>query len=189
MDTFNNIISRRSVRGFLVDKIISDENLNKIVDAGMYAPLAVNKVLWHFTVLKDKEMQQKIIDGIIDVLKINPTEHIKKRLSMPNFSPFYGAPAVIVVSGDKKNNWAQSNCGAAIQNMLLMANELGIDSCWVGMGNKFLNSDEAREIRNTIGVPKDYEVVGCVALGYRNTPEVPMPDKHFSERDSIVNIF
>ena len=189
MDTFENIVSRRSVRGFITDNEIPEEMIEKIIDSAMYAPLAVNTVLWHFTVLKNKDMQQKISDGVIGVLKENPTEHIRKRLAMPNFSPFYGAPSVIVVSGDKNNKWSESNCGAAIQNILLAANDLGIDSCWVGMANEFLNSDKAENIRNVIGIPEDYYVVGCVALGYRKEQEIKMPDKHFSEKNSIVNIY
>lgn len=189
MNTFENITGRRTVRGFIRDKQISAADLEQILDAAMYSPLAINTVLWHFTALRDNAMKDKIINGVIDVLKIKPTEHIKMRLAMPNFSPFYGAPTVIVVSGDKNNQWSECNCGAAIQNMLLAANELGIDSCWVGMANKFLNSDEAKDIRKTIGIPDDYKVISCIALGYREKAEIKMPDKHFDKRNEIINIY
>ena len=61
MNTFENIMSRRSVRGFLSDKQISDVQLKKILDAAMYAPLALNTVLWHFTALQNKQMLDKIV--------------------------------------------------------------------------------------------------------------------------------
>ena len=189
MNTFENIMSRRSVRGFLSDKQISDVQLKKIFDAAMYAPLALNTVLWHFTALQNKQMLDKIVSGVIGDLKINPTEHIKMRLAMPNFSPFYGAPTVIVVSGDNNNPWSGINCGAAIQNILLAANDLGIDSCLVGMANKFLNSEKAAEIRQEIGIPEDYSVIGCAALGFRRDAEVKTPNKHFDEIDKIINVY
>lgn len=188
MNTLDAIKERRSVRGFKEDAQISDENLNEILSAAMYAPLAMNRVLWHFSAVQSREILGEIAEKTIALLRKDNSEHIKMRLAMPSFSPYYGAPTVIFVFGDKANIYSESNCGAAMQNMLLAAKELGIDSCWVDMTNGFLKSDGGRGILEKIGMPAGYDLVGCVALGYAKNPEIKMPNKHFDEYESIVNI-
>lgn len=186
-DIIKNIKERRSVRGFDTGKQLTDAELNEITDCALYAPLAVNTPLWHFSVIQNKEILNEIISGTIERLKKSDSEHVKMRLSMPNFSPFYGAPTVIAVSGDKSSPYAESNCGAAIQNMLLCAKSLGISSCWIGMTNEFLNSSEAAEILKKIDVPDNYKIVGCVALGHAlNVPSAP--DKHFDIKSELVTL-
>ena len=54
MNTLDAIKERRSVRGFKEDAQISDENLNEILSAAMYAPLAMNRVLWHFSAVQSR---------------------------------------------------------------------------------------------------------------------------------------
>lgn len=182
-----NIKNRRSIRGFDPSRRVSDENLREILDCAMYAPLAMNKVLWHFSAVQNSEIINGVAEKTIGVMKINPNEHTKMRLAMPNFSPFYGAPTVIFVFAEKGNPFAQSNCGAAMQNMLLAAEALGLNTCWIGMANRYLTLDEAQPLLKKIGMPDGYEIVGCVALGYALNA-AKMPNKHFDERDNIVSI-
>lgn len=181
------IKTRRSVRGFKPDAQISDEALNTILEAAMYAPLAVNKPSWHLTVIQSKDVFDEIVEKTIGVLKINPNDHVKMRLSMPKFSPFYGAPTVIAVTGDLNNEYSHTNSGAAIENMLLAAKTQGVDSCWVCMANKFLGSAEGSELLKRLGMPDGYGIMGCVALGYAEKDEIPMPNKHFDRYDEIIN--
>ncbi len=181
----NIIKERRSVRGFDGEKQISEENVKTIVESAMYAPMALNKVSWHLTVVRDKELLEDISMAIIGKLSESDDSHIKMRLAMPGYSPFYHAPTVIFVTGDKENSYTGNNSGAAIQNMLLSAKCLGIDSCWIGMGNAFLKSEKGKPYMDKLNTPDGYEIIGAVALGYGNV-EVPMPNKHMSEIDEIV---
>lgn len=181
----NIIKERRSVRGFDSEKQISEDAVKTIVESAMYAPMAVNKVSWHLTVVRSKEFLEDISMAIIGKLRESEDSHIKMRLAMPNYSPFYHAPTVIFVTGDKGNVYTGNNAGAAIQNMLLSAKALGIDSCWVGMANNFLKSEKGRAYMDKLCTPDGYEIIGAVALGYGNV-NVPMPDKHMSEIDKIV---
>lgn len=185
METIKAIRERRSVRGFKEDKFIDDKDIKTIVECGMYAPLAVNKVSWHLTVVKNKEFLGNLAQDVINYLNIDPSEHIKMRLSMPGYNPFYHAPTVIFVTGENDNPYSGSNAGAAIQNMLLAAKDLGIDSCWIGLANDFLRSDKAKEYMKKLNTPDGYEIVGAIALGYA-TGETPMPNKHFDKIDEIV---
>ena len=185
METFDTIKERRSVRGFSEEKQIADDKVEKIIESAFFAPLALNKVCWRLAVVQDKKLIDEMVADIIDFLNVKPSEHVKMRLAMPKFSPFYHAPTVIFVMGDKENEYTGSNCGAAIQNMLLCAKDMGIDSCWIGMANKFLKSGGGEKYMKILGCPAGYEIIGAVALGYGNV-NVPMPNKHFEEKDEIV---
>ena len=76
------IKTRRSVRGFKPDAQISDEALNTILEAAMYAPLAVNKPSWHLTVIQSKAALDEIVEKTIDMTII-----INKGLSTDQATP------------------------------------------------------------------------------------------------------
>ncbi len=185
METIKTIKERRSTRAFDKERQISTEVVETIVESAMYAPMALNKVSWHLTVVRNPEFLAEISSGIIEHLSKSSDAHIKMRLSMPNYNPFYHAPTVIFVTGDKENQYTQNNSGAAIQNMLLSAKDMGIDSCWVALGNPFLKSEAGKSFMEKLKAPKNYEIVGAVALGYA-AKEIPVPNKHFDEIDNIV---
>ena len=185
METLAVIKDRRSVRGFDPEKQIPKDKLDKIIESAMFAPMALNRVSWHLTIVQSKEFLDEMVLDIIGKLSENPTEHIKMRLAMPKFSPFYHAPTVIFVTGDKENVYTENNAGAAIENMLLSAKDMGIDSCWIGMANDFLKSDKGKKYMDRLNTPKDWKIIGAVALGYAEKDTV-MPSKHFDEMDEIV---
>lgn len=185
METIKVIKERRAVRGFDPEKQLNIEDVNTIVECGMYAPMAINKVSWHLTVVRSKEFLAELSKDVIAHMSINPTDHIKMRLAMPNYNPFYHAPTVIFVTGDKNNTCTGVNAGAAIENMLLAAKDLGIDSCWIGLANDFLKSEKGKAYMDKLNTPEDYEIISAVAFGYKNV-DVSMPNKHFDEIDDIV---
>lgn len=57
-EVMENILTRRSVRAFL-KKEIPMEELEQIVKAGAYAPSAMNRQTWKFTVLTDREKNRQ----------------------------------------------------------------------------------------------------------------------------------
>ncbi len=181
------IKTRRSIRGFDTEKQVGEEAVAKILESAMYAPLAVNKPSWHLSVVRNADVIKEIADGTIKALSVNPNDHVKKRLAMPNFSPFYGAPTVVVVTGDKENTYSEYNAGAAIENMLLAAKAESVDSCWVCLSNVFLETEEGISLLEKIGMPEGYTIMGCVALGYAVKDEIPMPNKHMDKYNELIN--
>ncbi len=185
METIKVIKERRSCRGFCEDRQIEKEDVLKIVESAMYAPMALNKVSWHLTVVQDADFLAEMSAEIISFLGKKPNDHVKMRLAMPRYNPFYHAPTVIFVMGDKENANTNRNAGAAIENMLLAAKDMGIDSCWVGLGNDFLNSEAGKPFTKKLEMPENYEIIGAVALGFAEK-EIPMPNKHMDEKEKIV---
>ena len=60
---YQNIMTRASVRAYS-DKPVEDEKIDKMLHAGMAAPSAVNIQPWHFVVVKDKAMLEKIAEEV-----------------------------------------------------------------------------------------------------------------------------
>ena len=109
----NAIFNRRSIRKY-INKDISEDIINKIIKAGMAAPSAGNEQPWHFILINDKNI-------LNEIPKFHPYSQMLKEVS-----------CAIVVCGDLslekyEGFWVQ-DCSAATQNMLLMAQELGLGS-------------------------------------------------------------
>lgn len=76
----------------------------------------------------------------------------------------YNAPTLIIVSGNKTATAPLVDCSAAIQNMLLSAESIGIGSVWLGLIKSFFKlKDEVKKL----GIPDGYEPYYGVAFGYK----------------------
>lgn len=158
METIKNIIERRSIRKY-TNKNISDEDLNQILKAAMYAPSGVNAQPWEFVVVRDK----KLLSSITEI--------------QPYSQPLNQADAAIIVCGDLnkqvfKDLWIQ-DCSAATQNILLAANDLGIGSVWLGI---YPNEEIVSGLKNLINAPENIVPFSVVSLGY------PDEERQTSER-------
>lgn len=118
MELFEAIFNRRSIRRYSAKKV-ENELLEKIIEAGMYAPSAVNKQPWHFVVFRNKQLIQSIIN------------------IHPNASMLQKASAGILICFDTKlqhdEGYGPVDCSAATQNMLLAAHGLNLGACWIGI--------------------------------------------------------
>ena len=102
MDVMEAIYTRRAVREFTLETI-SDDLLRKLIDAAIQAPSAVNQQPWSFTVVQNDDLLARISrESKTHMLKTSPaalvSHHFQELLSDPNFSIFYKAPVLIVIS-------------------------------------------------------------------------------------------
>jgi len=157
------IKSRRSSRAFKPEQI-KQEEVDLMIEAGIYAPSGHNSQPWHFTVIQNREVMNDINNVSKQVMSKMEIDWIKKAGLNPNFDITYNAPTLIVVSGRKDALTWKTDCDAAIQNILIAAESLNIGSVWLGfLTFGFTVEGEAEKI----GVPEGYEVVYGVALGYK----------------------
>ncbi len=168
--TIENILSRRSIRNYL-DKPIPEADLKWIVKCGIYAPTARNKQNWHFTVITDREMIERInnltLEGM-DRLGI-PKE--------PDYHVFFHAPAVIIMSSAIEG-FSEMNCGCALENMAIAARSLGLDSCIIGQTRYMFNQANTVDLSRMLKIPDGYQHDAAICFGYREgeNPE-PKPRK------------
>jgi nitroreductase len=91
------IKDRRTTRSYKKE-MITEVELNKIIEAGMWAPSGHNRQPWHFTIIENKEIMKKINFD---------TKKICKNIDDPlyfgwannhKYDAFYGAPILILLS-------------------------------------------------------------------------------------------
>ncbi len=121
MNTSEAIRSRRSIRKYVEGAIIPQEHYEQILEAAMMAPSACNRRPWEFVVVENREKLEQLM------------QH------QPYTKMLKTASAAIVVCGRPdlqkgicEGFWPE-DCGAAIQNLLLQAWELGYGTCWCGL--------------------------------------------------------
>ncbi len=172
-ETLSTIKNRRSIRNFKNEQIKDDE-LQAVLDAGIYAPSA-NDQAWHFTVIQNKELLSWLnYEAKESAKKYKP---LKELANNEGFNIFYSAPTVILVSGEEKAIAIESDCAAATENMLLAAESIGLGSCWIGFVLVAFNSPKAKEYLKELGIPDGYKPYASVALGYKNVEAVSAPPR------------
>lgn len=153
---------RRSIRKFN-DKPVPDEVLRKILLAGNSAPSALNN--------QKKALVAIVGDGakakLNEVVKINSTKETVERITARlngEFNFFYNAPVLILVTSCDVL-YPEADCSCAIENMYLMATDLGLGACWINQLTK-VKYPELREFLKKSGLDESYEVYGALAVGY-----------------------
>jgi nitroreductase len=145
MDLLEGIKSRRSVREFR-DKEVGDDLIQRILEAGRWAPSGLNNQPWRFKVLRGG-----LKDGIASYTKYG---RIIKNAS-----------ACIAVFLDGEESYDRTKdvmaVGACMQNMLLAVHSLGLGGVWLG---EILNKRE--KVEEALGVPSSCELMAVVALGW-----------------------
>lgn len=172
------IKSRRSIRKFKPDQIAYTE-LQEILECALYAPSAMNQQKWHFTVVQDKDMLNRMLFLIKENILKSGQDGFIKRANTPGYNPLYAAPTVIIVSAEEKTPFTQFDCGAAAQNIALAATAQGIGSCIIATSAFLFAADKNHALKKELGIPEGYAHVCTVALGYRDgeNPEAPPRNK------------
>lgn len=176
MNTYESIITRRSTRKYL-DKEVSQELLEKIIETGRYAPSGGNSQSNHFLVIQNKQ----IIDHLVKMVErafsqMEITENMYRSLQNSiNLSKkggyvfCYNAPVLIIVANKKDYGNNQADCALALENMMLEANELDLGSCYINQ-LKWLNEDKKiLSYLQSLGMNEDERVYGSLIVGYPDT--------------------
>jgi nitroreductase len=164
MDAMETILTRRSIRKYS-GKRISDEQIEQLLKAAMYAPSAVNKQPWHFLVFRDAAIKKNIIEF------------------HPNASMLTGADAGILVCYDENLQhdvgYGPVDCSAATQNILLAAHAEGLGAVWVGI---YPRQNRIEAVCRLFSLPHNIKPFSIISLGY------PAEKKAFPNRFNRARI-
>lgn len=172
-DVFETIYHRRTIRRFDARQI-EEETLQKILDAGIYAPSAGGRQGVLFVVCQDKEVNERLgkikrANSNISMSK-NGNYVSKEQPSIaddPNIkNAFYDAPTVITMFAPKNFLFSQDDCACAAENIMLAADALGIGSCYLGQGWPAFADPYGQEILKNWKIPSGYYAVMQLLLGY-----------------------
>jgi nitroreductase len=168
-DVLINIYTRRSVRDYKPDDV-PDEILKELINAGTYAPSAVNRQPWRFVVIKDRDMISRLSarakKTLLEHAEKATDPHVKQMLGamrMPEFNIFYNAPVLVLIFAAPDAYSPEYDCALAAENMMLAARSLGIGSCWIGFGMP-LGSD--KEVLDELKVPANHKLMAPLIFGY-----------------------
>ena len=159
MEAIEAIMTRRSIRKYS-SQPVSDEVQNVILRAGMAAPSAGDQRPWHFVVIRDKSILDKI-----------PEFH--KHATM-----LKEAQVGILVCADTScekypGRWPLDSA-ACTQNILLAAHSMGLGAVWVGI---YPVEERMKGVSKLLGIPDGVKPVSIVSLGY--PAEKKEPDDRF----------
>ena len=168
MNTLEAIMTRHSYREKYKSTSVPREDLTKIMEAGLAAPSGCNKQTTSLIAVDDPQILVRLHQVI---------------------QPAAGetAPAMICVLTQRiiaysDKCYAVHDYSAAIQNMLLMAVELGYESCWYE--GHVTDADRiGDQMAKILGVPEDYELVCFLPIGVEEEKVRGPKKKEFTERD------
>lgn len=162
MNTIDAIMKRKSTRNFKSEQI-SEDVLETVLKAGMAAPIALAAYdSLHITVVQDEQLIKKIFDEAQEM--VFAAIGIRKSLD-------YGAKTLIVVSSKPAHRAGMdyANGGIVIENMVLAATGIGVDSCI--MGAPIAALAENKKLSDRIGIPDGFKPVLGVVFGYAENDE------------------
>ncbi|MBP2649806.1 MAG: nitroreductase [Firmicutes bacterium] len=167
-DVFDAMREVHSVRNFKPIQV-SEPTLTRIMEAACWAPSAGNLQPWYFYVVTNDTLKNKIAEVCDDQQQVNE------------------APVIIVVLADPARSNAEygergaqlyclQDTAAATTNIMLAAEGLGLDTCWVG------GFDEVA-VQTFIEAPPRLRAVAIICLGYGNERE-----RHIKERLRLAEV-
>ena len=172
MDVMETIKGRRSIRKYKPDPV-SEETLQKIMEAVRWAPSWANTQCWEVIVVKDPKIKSEL------ATTLNKTN--------PSLSSMTDAPIVIVLCGKKgvsgfkkgeavtvKGDWMMFDTGIAMQTLCLTAHSLGLGTVVVGMFDH-------KRAESILGLSENIEIVAMTPLGYPATEGTAPKRKEISE--------
>jgi len=194
-DVIKTIIERKTIRRYRAEQI-TEQELDAILEAGLYAPNAggrqgtvivasqdaalnielgkINKSMMS-AVLKQAGMSIQMGTVSAEQPSIIDDENIK--------SAFYHAPTVLTIFAPKDNYNFIGDAFVAAQNISLAAYSLGIGSCIIGRAIETFTTERGQEIQKTWGIDGAYEAKVHIVLGY---PEGGFPSKAKARKNGRV---
>ena len=177
MNVYEAVIKRRTIRRFK-QQPVSFRILEKIVNSGRLAPSGSNLQPVEFMVVDIPELVVKVFETLAWAGYISPAGN----------PPEGQRPVAYIIVLTNKNKY-EGDCvrdvAAAIENMILVALEEGIGSCWLGSIN-------TNKLRNILKLPEHINIDSVVALGYSDeSPQVEeMKDsvEYWKDENGVLHV-
>ncbi len=163
MDT-KIFLERRSIRKYK-DTPVPEELLNKVLEAGTFAPTGMNRQTPVMVAVTNKEIR--------DLLE----KENAKVMGDEEKKPFYGAPAVIVVFYDPEVYTSFEDGCLVMGNLMNAAYSVGLGSCWIHRAKEVFETPQGKELMKKWGVPENFIGVGNCIIGYADEEPAPRPRK------------
>ena len=163
MDALEMIFKRRSIRKYTSESV-ADDTIKVLLDAGMHAPSAKNLQPWHFIVVDEREMLDKLA------------------VAHPYAKMLKQATLAILVCGDKNiqemDGYIIQDCSAVTQNIMLAAHACGLGSVWLGM---YPREERMKDVGTLLSIPDHILPVSLISIGHPDEVK-DSPDRYKEDR-------
>lgn len=160
MNAMECLLTRRSVRSY-EEKQVPRELLDKVLEAGVYAPSAMGR-------------QSAVYVAVQDAETVKQLSKMNAAVMGADKDPFYGAPTVILAFAVPGSQNSIEDATLGLGNMFNAAHALGLASCWINRVKEMFETEEGKQLLKTWGVTAPVEGVGSCILGYAAC-ELPAP--------------
>lgn len=155
------LLTRRSIRSYKSDPV-PEEVIEKIVEAGLYAPTGMGLQDPVIIAVTNKELRDRVAKENAAIMGRDT-------------DPFYGAPVILLVAAKACPN-AVYDGSCVMDNLLNAAWAMGLGSCWIHRAKEELERPFGKELLASLGLTGEYIGIGHVALGYiEGEPPAPKP--------------
>ena len=159
-EALRSILTRRSVRSYTAERV-TDEELEAVLQAGLYAPCGMGSQKVYFAAVRDKAVRDQLSE-------------MNRAILGREDDPYYGAPAIVVVLADpERYTWVEDGA-CALTAMMEAAHAVGLGSCWIHRARQMFDSPEGKALLKEWGLPEGLRGVGTMALGHpAQEPDAP----------------
>lgn len=167
--------SRRAIRKFRPEQITAEE-LNVVLQCGIYAPTACGR-------------QSPVVIAVQDSEAVAKVAALNAKFTASQNNPYYGAPTILLVLYDPdlalSEETAVLDCAAVCTNMLNAAEAAGLGSCWIHRCHDMFECAEGKALLRQWGLKDTLHGVASMALGYADGDK---PTPKARKTDYIVRI-
>lgn len=159
MDILDTIYSRCSTRSYINTKLNIHE-IEELVVSSIFAPSACNMQAWKFIIIDDDKIKIQLSKAGSKIINRAPNGVIVLYRNDISYNTYLYKDHV-------------QSAAAAIQNLLLVATEKGISSCWI------CDLDRPKKIRKILNIPKNFDIIAYIALGYSEEDKTELTARHY----------
>jgi nitroreductase len=200
MDVFEALRARRAIKHFDPDHRMSDDEVNRLIEAAMQSPTSFNIQHWRFVILRDPELRRQVrevgndqaqmtdasllilMTADVDAWRKEPQRYWREapkevaELLVNWMGPFHeGKPQL-------QRDEAQRSIGMAMQSLMLAAQAMGYDSCpMIGFDHD--------AVAKLVRLPADHCIGPMVAIGKRTQDSWPKPGQLTRDEVTVVDRF
>lgn len=179
-DIIAAIHERRSVRSFHPE-IVPREQIEALLEAAVWAPSGVNAQPWRFLVVTDQAILAEVnrvtkrfigrlqpflplLTRVVRDLKDPDLRRAVRTAVLPKVHVLHGAPVLVLIYTERKpTNDERVACAMAAQNILLLAQTMGLGTCVLGITNALNFVPAARRV---IGLNRGANIAVGMVMGY-----------------------
>ena len=186
MNAIKAILTRRSTRTFS-EQVPDRELIEKVIEAGRYAPSGSNSQTTHLLVFTDRAVldeMARLVQDAFSGMELKEEMYISLKASINaskkgDYRFHYNAPVLIVTANRIGYGNAIADSACVLENMMIAANALDLGSCWINQLHWLDEHEIIRLFLSEYGLKENETITGGLALGY---PKQGTPNREMAER-------